>query len=87
MYLSNLSVGNLHSLGLEMGLHESTVTGYGQMAVSQFLTSLLNDWINEKDSVMEQGGATWSSLVRALKSKSVRQNGIAAKIEAEKMRG
>ena len=72
---------------MELGLSLKTLRGYGKVSVPEYCSSLLGDWVNEKDNVKECGGATWSSLVNALRSEEVSQNGIAAKIEAEQMGG
>ena len=86
-YLSTLSEIDLLTLGMELGLSLKTLRGYGKVTVPEYCNSLLGDWVNEKDKVKECGGATWSSLVNALRSDEVSQTGIATRIEAEQMGG
>ena len=38
-------------------------------------------WLREEDDVMEFGPPTWKTLVKALRDKTVGQNGIAQTIE------
>ena len=57
------------------------------VTLSRFRFSLIHDWISENDNVKGCGGATWSSLVNALRYEEVNHNGIAYKIEAEQMGG
>ena len=72
---------------MALGLYQTTVWGYANVSLVEFRYLLLGDWIKERDNVRECGGATWSSLVNALRDEEVNQNGIADKIEAEKIRG
>ena len=87
-YLSTLTdKTDLQALGMALGLSLKTLRGYKKLSAPEYCKALIEDWINEKDGVKECGGATWSSLVNALRSEEVSQNGIAAKIEAEQMGG
>ena len=84
-YLCTLGESDLRLLGMALGLCQSTLSGYGRVALSDLRYSLLSDWIREKDNVKAYGGATWTSLVRALRSEELREFGVADRIEAEQM--
>ena len=42
-----------------------------------FLSQVITLWLNKADDVERKGEPSWMSLVRGLRNKQVRQNGIA----------
>ena len=86
-YLQDLSKDIIYHLGLSLGLVHPTLQERRDSSQSTYLSSVLVAWLRGQDHVLlKSGSPTWSSLVRALRDKMVRQNGIANKIETEKLR-
>lgn len=85
-YLGDLSKDQIFQLGLSLGLNFHTLMETRDVAPqSRYLTDMLASWFRKQDKVLDKSGPpTWRSLAKALRSKSVRQNGIAAIIEQEK---
>ena len=84
-YLIHLNGGDLDTLGRELGLSHATVTNCREHDVATYRKSLVSAWLNKQDKVMEKGAPSWSTLVNALRSRHLRQNGIADKITREKL--
>lgn len=85
-YLGDLSKGQIFQSGLSLGLNFHTLMETRDVAPqSRYLTDMLASWFRKQDKVLDKSGPpTWRSLAKALRSKSVRQNGIAAIIEQKK---
>ena len=84
-YLFDLNGGQLETLGRVLGLSHATVTNCREHDVATYRKSLVSAWLNKQDKVMEKGAPSWSTLVNALRSRHLRQNGIADKITKEKL--
>ena len=50
-----------------------------------FLTEMLAGWLQRVDQVQKAGVPTWRKLVEALRDPRVGQNGIASKVDREKL--
>ena len=85
-YLGDLSKDQIFQLGLSLGLNALTLDDTKDTSSrSRYLCDVLECWFCKQDKVIDKSGPpTWRSLAKALRSKSVRQNGIAANIEQEK---
>ena len=81
-YLIHLNGGDLDTLGREQ---LATVTNCREHDVATYQKSLVTAWLKKQDKVMEKGAPSWSTLVNALRSRHLRQNGIADKITREKL--
>ena len=68
-----------------LGLSHATVTNCLEHDVATYRKSLVTAWLKKQDKVMEKGAPSWSTLVNALRSRHLRQNGIADKITREKL--
>ena len=76
-----LETEKLYELGGELGLN---ITGLRRINSEQLPLKLCERWLREDDNVHQTSGLpTWSSLVRALRN--IGANGIAARIEQEKL--
>ena len=84
-YLNILNGGDLETLGRVLGLSHATVTNCREHNVATYRKSLVTAWLNKQDKVMEKGAPSWTTLVRALRSGHLGQNGIADKITREKL--
>ena len=84
-YLNILNGGDLETLGRVLGLSHATVTNCREHEVATYRKSLVTAWLNKQDKVMEKGAPSWTTLVRALRSGHLGQNGIADKITREKL--
>ena len=84
-YLFDLNGGQLETLGRVLGLSQATVTNCREHDVATYRKSLVTAWLNKQDKVMEKGAPSWSTLVNALRSGYLRQNGIADNITREKL--
>ena len=51
-----------------------------------FLSDVIASWLRKEDYVNKKGEPSWTTLVNALKHPTVKQEGIADKIEQEKLR-
>ena len=67
---SNYDVSTWRDLCLILGLYETTLNTIkkDKSDSNEHLTTCLHKWLNRVDQVDHEGGATKSSLVRALKS-------------------
>ena len=85
-YLCPLGKDQIYRLGLSLGLNALTLDDTKDTSSrSRYLCDVLECWFRKQDRVLVKSGPpTWRSLAKALRSKSVRQNGIAANIEQEK---
>ena len=84
-YLIDLNGGKLETLGRVLGLSHAAVTNCREHDVATYRKSLVTAWFNKQDKVMEKGAPSWTTLVSALRSGHLRQNGIADKITKEKL--
>ena len=85
-YLMELSRDHIYSLGLALGLTDCTLTEYEESPMRRYLSHMLKAWLRGQDNVEKKSGPpTWRSLVKALRDATVRQNGIASKIERDKL--
>lgn len=82
-YLQDLDKSQLTNLGLVLGLSQRRLRGL--MDSATFLSDMIASWLIQADQVGARSGVpTWSSLVTALRHKSVEQNGIANEIATDK---
>lgn len=82
-FLSSLEKTHVLKLGLALGL--DYVHLKNMMDSSTFLYDVVSAWLRREDNVNKRGLPSWKTLIEALKHRSVGQNGIAAKIEQEKL--
>lgn len=75
-YLVNLGRQEVTTLGLVLGLYFNTMRNLQD----DFLKVVITSWLNKADNVEKKGVPSWRALVRGLRDKQVRQNGIAANI-------
>lgn len=81
-YLRDLNKGDVHVLGLALGINQQRLNGKGD---DNFLSDVIADWLNGVDMVNETSGQpSWRSLVSALRHRIVRQTGIANNIAVAK---
>ena len=84
-YLLTLDKVGVINLGLVLGLSFSRLK---TMIDSQtFRQDMLAAWLEKVDYVLQTGAPTWKRLVEALKDPRVGQNGLASKIEQDKLHG
>ncbi len=81
-YLRSLTEDQIFTLGQALGLNNQTMSPFRSSPL--FLDEVITRWLQGKDRVMEQGGHTWNTLVKALKEPKVNQNEIAEKVRREK---
>ena len=55
------------------------------MDSATFLSDVIAAWLRKEDFVEKKGEPSWTTLVNALKHSTVKQEGIANKIEQEKV--
>ena len=79
---NNYNVNTWHDLCLHLGLYEATLNTIeeNKSDSNERLTTCLYKWLNIVDQVDSNGGATKSSLVRALKN--IRQKSVAEGIDS-----
>ena len=67
---NNFDISTWHDLCLSLGLYKTTLNTIekDKSDSNDRLTTCLHKWLNRDDQVDSKGGATKSSLVRALKS-------------------
>ena len=84
-YLNVLNKVGVFNLGLVLGLD------YNRLKITidsqTFLQDTLAGWLEKVDQVLQTGTPTWKRLVEALKDPRVGQNGLASKIEQDKLHG
>ena len=76
--LKPLNKDELKELFTELGLSNATLTNRYTDSRAAYLDDLVRAWLQERDGVLNRGGATWKSLKRALQR--LGHNGIAANI-------
>ena len=79
--LERLSLPDLESLVLVLGLSPMTIKNNLCASFTERCSSYITDWISNKDFVAERGGATFGILVERLREAG--HNGIAAKVVEE----
>lgn len=85
-YLFHLSKEHIYCLGLILGLFSRTLNQHRDSSQCMYLSHMLEAWLRMQDKVVQKSGApTWRSLVKALKDDQLGQNGIAHKIEEDKL--
>ena len=84
-YLHPLDWTTLFNLGLVLGLDYNRLKA--MMDTPTFLLDVLAGWLQGVDHVLSTGVPTWKRLVEALKDPRVGQNGLASKIEQDKLHG
>ena len=85
-YLFRLSKDDIYYLGLILGLVSHTLKQHNDLSQRMYLSEVLEAWLREQDKVGQKSGPpTWRSLVNALKNDQLGQNGIARKIEEDKL--
>ena len=83
-YLHSLDREVVLNLGLILGLNFNRLQ---RMTDSpNFLQEMLAGWLQRVDEVLKAGVPTWKRLVEALKDKRVGHNGIASKIQQDKLK-
>ena len=83
-YLHPLDREVVLNLGLVLGLNFNRLQ---RMTDSpNFLQEMLAGWLQRVDEVLKAGVPTWKRLVEALKDKRVGHNGIADKIQQDKLK-
>ena len=63
--LLDLSKAEIRALGLHLGLRYSTLNNYASCG-EEYLYNMVVSWINGKDNVLAEGGATWECLKQAM---------------------
>ena len=84
-YLHPLDKTAVCNLGLVLGLDYNRLKAL--MDTPTFLQDMLAGWLQGVDQVLQTGVPTWKRLVEALKDQRVGQNGLASKIERDKLHG
>ena len=76
---------NWMDLGLNLGLYINTLHTIegNKHTLGDRLNECLSAWLKLQDDVKAKGGATWSSLVAALRD--IGENAVADKIESDKV--
>ncbi len=74
---------DIYNLGIVLGLDRDRVKVIEQTAHS-FLDDIIAAWLRREGDVNERGGPRWSTLVKALQHRRLRQLGIARDIAEEK---
>ena len=67
-------------LGLELGLFESTLKQIKlrhREKTAECLKEMLTSWLKQEDDARKKGEVNWATLVIALRSHTVKENGIA----------
>ena len=82
----DLSKEHIRTLGQLLGLSYHTVSNNHEgSTVKSYLDGILAAWFRQQDNVMKIGAPSWTTLVRALEDKQLRQTGIAARIRKDKL--
>ena len=76
--LKPLIKDELKGLFEKLGLYDGTLRNRFSHSTAAYLDDLVRAWIQERDAVLDRGGATWKSLKKALQR--LGHNGIAANI-------
>ena len=84
-YLMDLDKEHIRTLGQLLGLSYHTVSNnYEGSPTKSYLYGILAAWFRQQDDVIKTGAPSWTTLVRALDDKQLRQTGIAARIRKDK---
>ena len=86
-YLLDLDKPQVYHLGMSLGLSVGRVKSMFASAIDNvaFLDEVITAWLQRVDQVDKRGIPSWRSLVAALRSKRVGQNGIANDIECKEL--
>ncbi len=84
-YLLKLDITAVHQLGIVFGLSHTKLSKMKDTS-KMFLDDVITAWLNEEDSVMGCCAPSWENLVAALRHGRLTQNGIATKIEEERLK-
>ena len=82
-YLTEIGKAGILKLGLVLGLSHTKLKA--NMDSDTFLSDVIAAWLRKEDYVKKKGEPSWTTLVNALKHSTVKQEGIANKIEQEKL--
>ena len=77
--LHDLKKEELRAVGRHLGLSNDTVNNYYDNSINSYCEEIITAWMNERDNVLNNGGATWENLKRALESEGL--TGHAAQIQ------
>ena len=83
-YLHQLDKTATFNLGLILGLDYNRLKAMTDSP--SFLSDMLAGWLQRVDHVLRTGFPTWKRLVEALRDPRVGQNGLATKIEQDKLK-
>ena len=81
-YLDGMENSKILRLGMVLGLDFSKLKN--NMTSTTFLLDTIYSWLHKEDEVVTKGIPTWRALVNGLKSRGVRQTGIATEIAKDK---
>ena len=82
-YLDGMENSKILRLGMVLGLDFSKLKN-NMMTSTTFLLDTIYSWLQKEDEVVTKGIPTWRALVNGLKSRGVRQTGIATEIAKDK---
>ena len=82
-YLTGIGKAGILKLGLVLGLSHNKLKA--NMDSDTFLCDVIAAWLQKEDFVNKKGEPSWTTLVNALKHSTVKQEGIANKIEQDKL--
>ena len=82
-YLIPLDKTAIIHLGIVLGLNYNRLKT--MMDTPTFLSEMLAKWLEGVDQVLQTGVPTWKSLVKALRDPIVAQNGLASRIEQDRL--
>ena len=70
--LRGLNKTQTRNVGIRLGLSPITLMDrFADSSVEDYCYGMLQDWINERDSVLAKGGAKWENLRRALQEEGL----------------
>lgn len=79
-YLNNVDRASVTNLGLVLGLQYNTMKN---LSSDTFLNDVVTRWLGRTENVLSKGTPSWRCLVKGLRDKLVKQNGIANEIAEE----
>ena len=80
--LHDVTNSQFKMLGLQLGLLYPTLEQIEQAcSPDEFGMKVINAWLEKKDEVVQKGGPTFSQLIKALQTRSVKLNDHAQKIQ------
>ena len=82
-YLNEIGKAEILKLGLALGLSHNKIRA--NMDSDTFQSDVIAAWLRKEDYVKKKGEPSWTTLINALKSPTVKQEGIAHKIEQDKL--